>query len=1466
MPDSQPDRAKAAPQGSGRRSLARGPPARRADFPVVGIGASAGGLDACRKFLAALPPDSGMAFILIQHLDPTHESMMVELLAGSTPMTVMQAAEGIPVERDHLYIIPPGTYLSVIDGALRLSQPQARHGARLPFDFLLHSLAAGCGSRTICVVLSGTGADGSLGLRAVKEKGGLVIAQDPDEAEYSGMPRNAIATGGVDLVLSVGRIPEALTQRDRSATRASTRDGLLDQDTISDWLPEIIDLLRARTAHDFTLYKPGTLQRRIERRMAMAGVDIRDSDRYIKILRSDPGELNLLAKDLLINVTSFFRDPPVFDLLAAKIIPELVRSHAPDKPMRIWIAGCSTGEETYSLAMLFREEISAANLGIKLQVFASDVDPDAIATAREGLYPASIEADVSAERIARFFSKEESNYRVSPEVRAAVVFTVQDVLADPPFSRLDFVSCRNLLIYLRPEAQAKVVALFHFALCEGGILLLGTSETIGADDGKFEVISKTNRIYRHIGRSRLGEFGFIRGTGDGVRVPARPGQSAPPSRQAALAELCRRMVMETYAPAAVLINRKHECLYSLGPTDRFLRVVPGHPSHDLLAMARQGVRTKLRSAIQQAGQENARIVIAGGRTSEDGHAGTFSIAVQPFRNENEELLLICFVDDPKTKPTGDKPSTSRDIPRIAELEQELEATRTELQGAIHNLEISGEEQKAINEEALSVQEEYQSTNEELLTSKEELQSLNEELTALNSQLQETLERQRTTSNDLQNVLYSTDVATLFLDKSLNIRFFTPATKALFSILPGDIGRPLSDLNSLAADGNLTADARMVLRTLEPTEREIESGGGACYIRRVLPYRTQDDGVEGVVITFADITERRHVADELGVAKRQADLANAAKSRFLAAASHDLRQPLQTLALVQGLLAKNVESEKAKKLVSRLDETLGAMSGMLNALLDINQIEAGTVHAETIDFPVDGLLAQMREEFTYHAQAKGLTLRVVPCGLSISSDPRLLEQMIRNLLSNALKYTKRGKVLLGCRRHKGMLNLEVWDTGIGIPDTELQAIFEEYHQLDNAARERSRGLGLGLSIVHRLGGLLGHQVRVRSRPGRGSVFSIEVKLARGGNASRPTRALLDQYGKGNEPGHHVGSILVIEDDPDVRELLDVFLKDEGHEVTTAYDGVRARELVAGGMVRPDLILADYNLPNGMNGTAVAALLRDALHRPVPAIILTGDISTRTLSNVALQDCVQLNKPVKLNELTQAIQRLLSREAVQARAPRHAEVSGRGGAPVIFVVDDDDGIRGAIRAVLEDDDRVVEDYDTCEAFLAAFRPGREACLVIDAYLPGMNGLTLLRRLHDAGHRLPAIMITGNSDVAIAVQAMKAGASDFIEKPISRGELLGCVDRALEQSRDSGKLTAWRENAATHMAGLTPRQRQVMEMVLAGQPSKNIAADLGISQRTVENHRASIMAKTGTKSLPALARLALAAEVNNTDALGR
>ena len=1431
------------------------------NFAVVGIGASAGGLGACRQLLRALPADTGMAFILVQHLDPTHESMMVDLLADHTAMPVRQAAENMPIAPDHLYVIPPGTYLSVGNGVLHLSHPQARHGARLPFDFLLNSLAEDCGARAIAVFLSGTGADGSAGLRAIKEQGGLVVAQDPDEAGFGGMPQSAIMTGGVDIVLPVAEIPAKLVEYGQRIADTHRHDAEVPSSKAAqDCLVKIIDLLRTKTPYDFRLYKHGTLQRRVERRMAMAAVKLNDTDLYLKMLSSDDTELDLLAKDLLINVTSFFRDPKVFDLLAETIIPDLVRAHTPEHPLRIWIVGCSTGEETYSLAMLFCEALAAAKRNIKLQVFASDVDPEAVAAAREGLYPESIEADVSAERLARFFSKDDHGYRVLPELRATVVFTVQDVLTDPPFSRLDLVSCRNLLIYLRPEAQAKVLSVFHYALRDSGILLLGSAETVGNSDGQFAAIAKQERLYRHIGHSRPGEIGFLMSPGKGAR--ARPGQGLPSSRQATAADVCRRLLMETYAPAAVLINQKNQCLYSLGRIDRFLRLASGHPTDDVLAMARDGVRTKLRSAIQQAIQESARVVVGGGRVSHNGSTVAFSIEVQSVPTEDEELLLVCFVETPKEQQKMAGAVAPRDVPRIDELERELEATRTELQGAIRDLEISVEEHKAANDEALSINEEYQSTNEELLTSKEELQSLNEELTALNSQLQETLERQRTTANDLQNVLYSTNVATLFLDSDLNIRFFTPATKSLFSLIPGDVGRPLAGFTSLAPDGALLNDARTVLQTLEPIEREIQAQSGAWYTRRILPYRTQDNGAEGVVITFADVTAQRQTADALEAAKQQAERASVAKSRFLAAASHDLRQPMQTLALLQGLLERAVEGEKPQKLVARLDRTLSAMTGMLDTLLDVNQIDAGVVHAEVVSFRVDDLLERLLEEFAYQAQDNGLALRVVPCSLSVDSDPRLLEQMVRNLLSNALKYTKQGKVLLGCRRREDLLSIEVWDTGIGIPETELQAIFDEYHQLDNAARERNRGLGLGLSIVQRLGKLLGHRIRVRSRPGKGSVFAIEVARAPNGMASpiKPVETSMQE--RAPEGVRRTGVILVVEDDPDVCGLLELLLKEDGHHVATALDGLAALEWMTKGRVQPDLIVADYNLPNGMDGIEVAAKLREKSHREIPVIILTADISIAALRNISAYDCVQLNKPVKLSELRQAISSLLPSAPQAVHAPHPPGAAGVSKKPVIFIIDDDANVREAFRSVLEEEGLVVEDYATGEAFLKAYRPGREGCLLIDAYLPGVSGLELLQHFRDAGERPASIMITGHSDVTIAVKAMRAGASDFIEKPVSRGELLASIERALEQSRDSDVLNARRESARTVVAGLTPRQRQIMEMVLAGNPSKNIAMDLGISQRTVENHRAAIMERTGTPSLPALARLAVAATWNGPD----
>ena len=1551
------------------------------DFPVVALGASAGGLDAFKKLFDALPANCGMAFVLIQHLDPTHESLMVDLLASHTPMKVLQATDRVQLARDRVYLIPPGAYLAVEGGTLRLSKPRERHGARMPFDFFLRSLAEECGERAICAILSGTGTDGSLGLKAVKEKGGLVIVQDPEEAAFDGMPRSAILSGGADLVLPVAKIPQALVRYGRQTYVKAGPTDVRSSDTVDGAFAGIIDLLAAKTPHNFSLYKQGTLQRRIERRMAMAGIE--NGAGYLLILREDPGERELLAKDLLINVTHFFRDPAAFELLGEQVIPELVQRQTLDRPLRIWVPGCSTGEEAYSITMLFLEQIAVAKRNIKLQVFASDIDADCVAFARDGIYLESIEVDVTPARLARFFTKEDHRYQVVRELREAVVFTSQSLLADAPFSRLDFISCRNLLIYLSPEAQRKILSLFHFALHEEGVLFLGSSETVGNATDHFAPISKKHRIYRHIGRSRPGEVEFPRGTNTAGRLLAKSlTQKTLPRRRLGFGELSQRALLEAYAPASILINAKHEGLYYFGAMDRYLKVVSGEGTRDVLAMAREGLRAKLRSAVQRAKQDHARVTVTGAQLKRNGGSVGVSITALPVEGESEELLLVSFVDEPAPEQGLVKPlESAADASRVNQLEQELAATREDLQSAIRDIEIANEEQKAINEEAMSVNEEYQSTNEELETSKEELQSLNEELTALNIQLHETVEQQRAASNDLQNILNSTDVATLFLDTDNNIRFFTPAAKSLFNVIASDVGRPLGDLTRRFQDNDLLPDACAVLASHAPVRREVRADDGSWFMRAMLPYRGEDGQVEGLVITFAgiseikaaereievarayldsiiatirqplvvldeelrvisasssfhrifsvkpedligrhllsagnhldvpalrdflasiqtrgttatdqevgmelpglgsrtfsmsarvllealsvkrkilvaivDVTDMKRESKVLEAAKSEAERANVGKSRFLAAASHDLRQPLQTISLLQGMLEKRIRDEPTLKLVRRLDETVNAMSSMLDKLLDINQLEAGIVRPAIVDFPIKRLLDELTTEFAYHTAASGLDWRVVSSSLAIRSDPRLLEQIMRNLLSNAVKYTADGKLLLGCRRHGDNLRIEVWDTGPGIPELELPAIFEEFHQLDNPARERSKGLGLGLAIVQRLADLLGHKIDVRSRVGAGSVFTIEVPLGRPELAEVPAPS--QKEAEESTPSR--GTVLIIEDDPAVLEMLQLLLDAEGHRTLVAADGPMALEVAAQCSIVPDLIIADYNLPKGLNGLETITRLQGNAQHAIPAIVLTGDISTDSLREIAGHGCVHLNKPVRAKELTRLAQRLIAR-------PRPAASDGAQQLPLcldgdksatIFVVDDDHTIREAMRDLLSENGYAVELFADGEAFLAGYRPGRKECLLVDVLMPGMSGVELIERLKAEGHQLPAIMITGSGAVPMAVQAMKAGAVDFIEKPVGHEELLASLRRALDQTRDSAALSARRDKAALSVAGLTTRQRQILDLVLAGHPSKNIAADLAISQRTVDNHRAAIMRKTGSKSLPALIRTALAA----------
>jgi len=833
--------------------------------PVVGLGASAGGLQAYSAFLDAVPADCGAAFVLVHHVDPDHKSLMADLLAKHTAMPVVLAQDQSQVQADHVYVIPPNKYLEIKKGMLHLSDPTDRRGTRLPIDFFLRSLAHDLGQNAIGVILSGTGSDGSAAIREIKEQSGIVLVQEPTEAQHDGMPRNAIATGAVDYVVPVSKMPDIITNYIRHPFIQKGMAKKVLGENAKDSLDQIIAVLKAHSPINFELYKDGTLLRRIERRMALRHME--NSSDYLALLNDSAEEARSLCADLLISVTSFFRDKEAFDHLEKNVIEGLVKSHDAGHPVRFWVPGCATGEEAYSLAMPVIEKISTLRKDVKVQIFASDVDERALTIARNGVYPDSIAEDVSAARLKRFFTKEDHSYCVTPELRDTVVFANQNILADAPFSKLDLISCRNLMIYLTPDAQERVIQMFHFALNDGGTLFLGMSETIGNHDTFFEPLSKKYRIYKRVGHARGRAFDFPVVQLPYTSADFAPARSAFQSAGNKLAELSKSLLVEHYAPAAVLINGKSECLYLEGPTDKYLRVPSGETSRDLLAMARQGLGARLSGAIRTArveettANETATIMRGNERVG-------VTIRVHPVTLDEAKLYLVTFDDQPTT-PTvlaPDEPNSGVN----RQLEQELEKTRADLSKTIRDYELSTEELNAVNEEAMSMNEEFQSTNEELETSKEELQSLNEELTTLNTQLQQKIDYERRMSDDLSNLLSSSGIATLFLDTEFKIMRFTPATRELFNLISKDIGRPFSDITGRLKDPDLLKDAEKVLETLVSAECEAETDDGRWFVRRILPYRTQSGKIDGVAVTFAEVSDLKALQRQTADARELAE--------------------------------------------------------------------------------------------------------------------------------------------------------------------------------------------------------------------------------------------------------------------------------------------------------------------------------------------------------------------------------------------------------------------------------------------------------------------------------------------------------------------------------------------------------------------------------------------------------------------
>lgn len=832
-----------------RDVIAREVPSDTPGRPIVGIGASAGGLEAFRAFFSPLPADSGMAFVLIQHLDPTRDSLTAELVSTYTRMRVVQAEDGMRVEPNRVYVIPPNTYLSVRERTLRLSAPTAPRSLRMAIDYFLHSLAEDQHAGAVGIILSGTGTDGTLGLKEIKAAGGMTMVQDPQTAQHDGMPRSAIASGSADYVLRAEQMAATLLTYVQHASRIATNMEALPEKA-PDPLTSALALLHEQTKLDFSGYKTGTLRRRIQRRMSLRHLDWMPT--YVELLRNDPAEVTALFKDLLINVTSFFREPAAWETLQEQVIRRVVAEKDADAPLRVWVPACASGEEAYSIAMVLIEEIQAAEKSCRLQVFASDADAEALETARAGVYPEGIAAHVRPERLSQFFTTSNHTYRVNKELRELVVFAQQSLVGDPPFSKLDLISCRNLLIYLEPAVQERIITLLHFALVEGGYLFLGSAEGIGPQEELFEVVSAKWRLYRRIGRTPHDKLRF-----PVVAAPVPPAvrQRSPgqptPGRLAALAQ---HLLLQRYAPACVIINRTGEILYFHGRTDDYLAQPTGLPTRDLIAQARSGLRPKLRGAVHAAIRGNQRVVLPGIQMRRGGAFPRVKITVEPLNTtttEIEGLWVVSLEDEPETpaaaRATANSAAAARtaDAPLMHQLEYELRTTKEDLQQTIEDL-------RAANEELMSVNEELQSSNEELETSKEELQSLNEELTTANAQLEGKITELEAANNDLDNLLTSTNIATLFLDSQFRIRRFTPAATGLFSLIPSDIGRPIGDIAQQFTDPGLLSDAAAVLQQSVSPKREVQARDGRWYVRQVLPYRTRNNQTEGVVITLSDV--------------------------------------------------------------------------------------------------------------------------------------------------------------------------------------------------------------------------------------------------------------------------------------------------------------------------------------------------------------------------------------------------------------------------------------------------------------------------------------------------------------------------------------------------------------------------------------------------------------------------------------
>lgn len=1352
------------------------------DFPVVGIGASAGGLPALVRLFENMPAVHEMAFVVILHLSPKHPSSAAAILQRATRMPVLQVTSKVQIEPGHVYVIAPNQHMSMVDGLLLVDPLERPRGKHVAIDMFFRTLAEVHRERAVAIVLSGTGADGAVGLTRVKEQGGVTLVQAPADAEHDGMPTAAISTGAVDFVLPAIEIPQKLIElwnNARTIQMPPPGDGeepvahVTQGDATAsaeDALQDIIGALLSHTGHDFRHYKRATVLRRIERRLQVRAVQTLPE--YRDLLEADPGEHKLLLDDMLIGVTNFFRDREAFESVEREIIPELFKDKGPTDEVRAWVAACATGEEAYSLAMLMADQAELMEHPPAFQVFASDIDDGAIDAARSGNYPASIITDVAPTRLRQYFSKEDDRYRIRKTLRDHILFASHNLLRDPPFSRLDMISCRNLLIYLNRDVQVRVLQTFHFALKPGGYLFLGSSESAESVSDYFIPVDKKNRIYRARGGSRPLQYQSPTAAVFGARLPEVSRVKPPGKRQFSYAELHQRALAQ-YAPPSAVIDGEGNIVHMSEGAGRFLRMAGGEPSRNLLTLVLPELRLELRSAMYQATQSQASIECRPIELHEQKELGTIAMSVRPFRDEDAEtdFLLVVFnrVEHLPERALPARPNGSHDV-LLGQLEAELQRKREQLQETIENAEVSTEELRASNEELQAINEELRSATEELETSKEELQSVNEELVTVNYELKVKVEETGKANDDLNNLIASTDIATIFVDSSLRIKRFTPRAADLFSIIASDIGRSLLDLTHKLDYDALAEDVSATFDTLRLVEREVRSNDGRYYIVRLLPYRTNEDRIEGAVMTFFDITARRQAeeqaraiearmrmvaesandyaiitmdeegratswnkgaealfgyseqemlgqpldplfvpedraagvpADELrraredgraederwhlrkdgsrffcsgvttplrngdmeGYAKIARDVtarerqeqavrsdaenAVALKDEFLAVMAHELRHPLNMININVELLARMPEIRQSPaflRAATIIRNSVMSQAKIIDDLMDMSRVRTGklslTMAPVLPDLVVRGIVEVMRADPA--SQDIAIELSGSADGLYVMADAVRIEQVLMNLLSNALKFTPRGgRVAVQVERDDGLLRIDVIDSGQGIAPSFLPHVFDMYGQSVSVTTRTKGGLGIGLALVREIVALHGGRVEAFSEgAGKGARFSVWLPLL-------DSHAAPLSGGGGEGEDSMAGlRILVVDDMEEMLLIFKSLLETGGATVFEATSARKGLEILEREQI--DLLISDVSMPE-IDGYEFLRRIRanPALAR-LPAIAISGMRRDSDIANArAAGYSAHLGKPVSVERLSAIVHNLLPRGGAAKR---------------------------------------------------------------------------------------------------------------------------------------------------------------------------------------------------------------------------